>query len=182
MPDLQFPGQEPVDPAYIQFRDGWSAWIIDKRAYPGLRWSPREGGWRVYALDKYDYIDFGVTGPKSPLSRMWQFDTPAGYIWRWDGFFSPSFNLPPLFEELHAAYARVQAHRPDAVWNPYEGSWRDPRPHQPGPSGGQGPVTNPPVNPELQHHIDELLALYHDHKITDALLQQRMLELLREYT
>jgi hypothetical protein len=182
MPDLQFPGQEPLDPAYVRFRDGWAAWIIDKRAYPGLRWSPPAGGWRVYALDKYDYIDFGVTGPKSPLSRTWQFDPPVGYIWRWDDFFTPNFSLPPLFEDLNAAYARVRARRPAAVWNPYEGSWRDPRPHEQGPGEGQGPVEDPPVNPDLQRRTDELLTLYREHKITDELLKQRMLELLREYT
>jgi hypothetical protein len=175
-------GQEPVDPAYAAFRDGWAMWIIEKRQSPGLRWSPWEddGSWRAYALDKFDYIDFGVVGPKSPLAYRWTFDDPAGYIWNWDGF-TPQWRLPDLWAGVNDVYAGVKAQRPHAVWNPYDGSWREVRTRTPTPPGPGTPPGGPVGPGELERRLDELIRLYREGKITDELLKQRTLELTREY-
>jgi hypothetical protein len=183
---ISTPGDEPVDPVYERFRDGWSKWIVGKRQYPGLRWSPLEGGgsWRVYAIGKFDYIDFGVVGPKSPLAYRWSYEGKPGYTWHWDGFFMPQWKLPDLWRAVAKAYEPVKAARPSAVWNPYEGSWREmreraPAPPVPGTSPGDGPA--PPPVTELERRLDELLRLYREDKITDEVLKQRTLELTREY-
>lgn len=184
MPDLKFTpiGQEPVDPAYAGFRDGWATWIIDKRQSPGLRWSPGEdeGAWRTYALDRFDYIDFGVVGPKSPLAYRWQFDEPPGYIWDWDGF-TPHWKLPDLWADVNHVYARVKAQRPSAVWNPYDGSWREIHKRTSTPPGHGAPPDGPVGPSELERRLDELIRLYREGKITDEILKQRTLELTREY-
>jgi hypothetical protein len=185
VPELEFTplGQEPVDPAYARFRDGWAAWIIEKRLSPGLRWSPSEGAgsWRTYALDKFDYIDFGVIGPKSPLAYRWQFGERPGYIWHWDGFFTPQWKLPDLWREVTDVYARIKGQRPAAVWNPYDGSWREVRTRTPAPPG-HGTSPDDPVSPsELERRLDELIRLHREGKITDEILKQRTLELTREY-
>ena len=175
-------GAEPVDPVYARFRDGWARWIIDKRIAPGLRWSPLEGGgdWRTYPLDKFDYIDFGVVGPKTPLTYRWGWDGPAGYIWIWDGF-TPTWRLPDLWREVSKAYASVKAQRPHAVWNPYDGSWRDMRSRTTTPPAPGTPPA-PPAGPgHLERRLDELIKLHKEGRITDEVLKQRSLELTREY-
>ena len=186
MPEFEgfkLPGEEPVDRQYVRFRDGWSAYIIGKKLYPGLRWSPweNEGSWRTYALDKFDYIDFGVLGPKSPLNWEWHFGSSPGYVWGWDDFFDPSRKLPDLWREVANVYGRVRVHRGGAVWNPYDGSWREVRKRTPTPPV-PGTSPNGPVYPsELERRLDELLRLYREDKITDEVLKQRTLELTREY-
>jgi hypothetical protein len=175
-------GQEPIDRAYERFRDGWSQWIIGKRQYPGLRWSPvqGEGSWRVYALGKFDYIDFGVVGPRTPLAYRWQFGDRPGYTWEWDGFFTPQWKLPDLWREVGKVYAQVRGNRPAAVWNPYDGSWRDMRERIPAPPHPGTPPRGPETI-ELDLRLDEVIRLYREGKITDEVLKQRSLELTREY-
>ena len=184
MPEFEFKplGGEPIDKEYVRFRDGWSTWIIGKKQPPGLRWSPYEGegDWRTYSLDKFDYIDFGVVGPRSPLAYRWQFGERPGYIWEWDGFFMPQGKLPDLWREVGEAYARIKGRRPASVWNPYDGSWREMRRQSsPQPEPGEPPNDRP--NAELERRLDELISLYRDGKITDEILKQRTLELTREY-
>lgn len=186
---LKFPGQEPVDQQYARFRDGWDLFIVSKNQYSGLRWSPAEGqgSWRHYAVDEFDFIDFGVSGPASPLDGYWSFDAPQGYRFKWGNFFVPTWKLPDLWREVTATFDRVRAERPAAVWNPYDGSWRDVRSRYPvpprsgGTSTGDTPPPTPPGQPELARRLDELLELYRQGKITDEILKQRTLELTREY-
>ena len=64
---LNYPGSnEPLDPSYVKFRDGWKEWIIGKKLYSGLRWSPWEEGrgWYEYPLAKWDYIPARSHRPK----------------------------------------------------------------------------------------------------------------------
>ena len=192
MTNLSFkvPGQEPVDPRYASFRDGWAKYIIGRPQYPGLRWSAWSsvGPWSTFALNMFDYIDFGVVGPKSPLQAHWRFGDRPGYVFEWDPFFIPNWKLPELWEALNATYKRVKANRARAVWNPYDGSWREVRPiAEPYPepglghgSGGDSPDTPAPPT-ELERRLDELIRLYREGKITDEILKQRSLELTREY-
>jgi hypothetical protein len=182
VPEFEF-GQEPIDRGYERFRDGWSTWIVGKRQYAGLRWSPSEGegSWRTYALDKFDYIDFGVVGPKSPLAYRWQFSDRPGYIWDWDGFFMPQWKLPELWREVSDVYVRVKGQRPAAVWNPYDGSWREMRKRAPAPPVPGTPPDGAAKISELERRLDELIRLYREGKITDEILKQRSLELTREY-
>jgi hypothetical protein len=44
--DMSFLHPEPIDRFYVNFRDGFMKWIIDKPQYPGLRWSPWSDGGR----------------------------------------------------------------------------------------------------------------------------------------
>lgn len=185
MPEFEFTplGKEPIDQGYERFRDGWSAWIVGKRLYAGLRWSPLEdeGSWRTYALDQFDYIDFGVVGPKSPLASHWEFGSPPGYVWNWDGFFMAKWKLPDLWREVSATYARLRDKRPAAVWNPYDGSWREMRKRSPAPPVPGRPPDGARKVSELERRLDELIRLYREGKITDEALKQRTLELTREY-
>lgn len=178
---LGVPGQEPVDPRYARFRDGWSKYIIGKPQYLGLRWSPweRTGEWLYYKLAAFDFIDFGVSGPESPLESRWQFTNPPTYRYEWK-LLGPN-PIPELWAQIESTYERVKTQRPEAVWNPYDGSWREVHRrsgHGPPPPP---PPPSPPLDPELERRLNELYRLHGDRLITDEVLKQRILELLREY-
>jgi hypothetical protein len=175
------PGQEPVDPRYARFRDGWSKYIIGKAQYLGLRWSPSEkqGEWLEYKLALFDYLDFGLSGPDSPLEARWQFTNPPTYRYDWK---LGQDRLPELWAQIEATYARVRDQHPQAVWNPYDGSWREVRRKSPGGKGPTPPAPPPqPLDPDLRKRLSDLHQAYRDRLITDEVLKQRTLELLREY-
>jgi hypothetical protein len=169
---------DPLDPRFVVFRDGWKQWIEDKPQYLTLRWNPAgPGGWFAYSMDTYDYIDFGRTGPPSPLTREFDEMVP---VYKWSISFTEKAGV---FAAIDATYAQVKAQHPSAVWNPYDGSWREIRAKAGGPPPPRPPSTNPPVNPELARRLAELRALYDAHppQITDEQLKERTIELLREY-
>ena len=173
-------GDEPVDPRYARFRDGWDQHIIGKVQYIGLRWSPWEknGEWIEYKPALVDYLDFGQSGPASPLEAKFDFNTnPAQYRYEWKSF---GDDRPKLWSAIEAIFTQVKASHATAVWNPYDGSWREIR-WKGGTGGGGKPGGDPPINPELQRRLDELHALWVAKKITDEIYKQRVLELLREY-
>jgi hypothetical protein len=178
------PFGDPIDPRYTRFKAGFDKWIIDKVAYPGLRWNPAltASNWYTYPLDKHDYIDFGQAAyPESPLDIGWDFDEGARkYRFK---FFAQS-SLPTLFAAIDKAYAAIAPARPWSVWNPYDGSWRQLRTKQasPPPPQPKNPGQRPKVPGALQERIDVLDELLRTKQITDEIYKERLRELLREYT
>ena len=137
-PRVRRPVPSPLDPHYVKFRDGWGKWIIDKEQYPGLRWAAgwNGGDWGTYPLAKWDFIDFGVVGPSSPLKREWKFESTPHYKWSWSSSSFPLNKLPGLWKDVTGVYDRYKSSRPAAVWNPYDGSWRELKARQPIPWPG----------------------------------------------
>lgn len=159
-----------VDPKYQRFIRGIEQWLDNKSAVANLRWRPWDGGeFRLFDPQVFAMTEIpGSLGPAGALSP--------------DLFRPGIFQFSPfpknVFERVEAAYARIDASYPRAVWNPYDGVWRnavsrkanDPK------TGPKGPHS------ELVRKINELKALHGQGHITDEQLQQRVLELLREYT
>jgi hypothetical protein len=182
---MSFGNPEPLDPFYVKFRDGFAKWIIEKPQYPGLRWASWSNGgeWAAFKLAEWDFIDFGIIGPKSPLLSDLNIETsPWQYTWRWEKSKNER-DLPPVWSEINGVYARYKALRSGAVWNPYDGSWREMRrrpPSSPGPVLGDPPG---PLRPEDEFHRKSR-QLYQDYRagiITDEIYKTRLLELHREY-
>jgi hypothetical protein len=180
-----FKPELPIDPTYIRFRDGFTKWIIEKLQYPGLRWAPWSGGgnWVAYTIAEWDFIDFGIIGPKSPIESRFTFDAPQ-YVWYWEQFKNDR-DLPPVWSEINNVYARYKTVRSQAVWNPYDGSWREMRRRMEPPP----PVPAPPPCPQTPRPEDEfkrkagiLYQEYRDGIITDEIYKVRLLELNREYS
>jgi hypothetical protein len=187
------PNQEPLDPRYVRFRDGFTNFILDRRATSGLRWTPwaSNGGhdWRTFNLDKWDFIDFGAIGPTSPLESEYRFEPPpAGYWWVLQKGSAAAWLkdvTSKLWPEVDAAYERFKPSRPNAVWNPYDGSWREMRDRpKPPPVATEpgGPVAPGSAHDEFIRRANQLWADYQAGRITDEIYKIRLLELTREYT
>lgn len=180
---------EPLDSGYVKFRDGFGTWIIGKIQYPGLRWAPwsRGGEWLGLKLDAWDFIDFGVSGPRSPLRADYTFEpSPPHYIWQWADILGQR-NMPDIWTAVEATYERYAGTRPKAVWNPYDGSWREIRIRPKVPAPSPDPVRGPRRPPPKPHSefVKRAQQLYEDYQaglITDEIYKQRLLELSREYT
>mgnify|MGYP003563091790 FL=1 len=178
---------EPLDPRYVKFRDGFEKWVIGKAQYGGLRWASwsKGGQWLELKLDDWDFIDFGVTGPKSPLRCEYDFEPPPPhYVWYWADVLGQR-NVPDVWAAVDATYQRYSTTRPQAVWNPYDGSWREIR-LRPKPIPDPGPV-HPPKGPPEPHSefVRRAQQLFEDYQaglITDEIYKARLLELSREYT
>jgi len=177
--------KEPVDPNYAKFRDGWSTWIIDKEQYPGLRWAPGTQLWGAWLPARWDFIDFGVIEPPSPLKREWKFEPTPRYEWDWSSSPFASGKLPDLWKQVTDVYNRYKASRPAAVWNPYDGSWRELR-ARPKPVPEPEPVPTPnPKPPRDQEFHRRAQQLYDDYKaglITERVYQIRYQALKQEYS
>jgi hypothetical protein len=176
----------PIDKSYEAFRDGFAKWIVDKPSYTGLRWIPwADGGrWGTYELEKWDFIDFGVIGPESPLRSDVVFESSGWtYLWKWADVWSKD-KLPATWKSTNDVYYKYKATRREAVWNPYDGSWREMRKVTvPGPVGGPGTTPNGDrAHKEFIRRAEQLYQDYRGGLITDEIYKIRLLELTREYT
>jgi hypothetical protein len=172
---------EPLDPRYVRFRDGWSSWVIGKPQSPLLRWAPWSVGskWVAYGTDEWRYDDFGVKGPASPLSFLYRSIQPAEFVWIWGAGY-PGSRLPDLWRQIDTMYARLSAAYPGAVWNPYDGTWRDLEPVSPHRAPSRPSPPRDP-HPEFTRRALQLKRDYEAGLITDDIYKQRLLELTREY-
>jgi hypothetical protein len=108
-------------------------------------------------------------------AQTWQ------YVWRWQKSKTES-DLPPVWSEINTVYARYKTVRSQAVWNPYDGSWREMRhrlPHPPVPDT-PGPIPPPPEE-EFERKARLLKQQYTDGIITDEIYKTKLTELHREY-
>jgi hypothetical protein len=62
---------EPVDPAYVAFRDGLNGAVGDPGDRSRLRWSPRHEHWFRYSADEWVLDDIGLpdTSPEGALKQ-----------------------------------------------------------------------------------------------------------------
>jgi hypothetical protein len=86
MANFKFPDPSTIDRNYVAFRDGFLNLLVDKPGTGPLRWIPwtNPGGWAVYRLEQCDLLDFGVSGPESPLqSALFQRGQQWVTVWKW---------------------------------------------------------------------------------------------------
>jgi hypothetical protein len=173
LPSFNVGFNEPLDQSFVRFRDGWTDRIVGKYATPGLRWAPGTNGgdWDTYELNKWEFLDFGEVGPKSPLKANVGYQA-TGPWYEWN---SSLTEAPELWRKIQEVYDRLKGARPTAVWNPYDGSWREMRR-----SKEKGPGTTPPP-PGFAQRVKLLQVEYDAGRITDEIYKTRLLELTREY-
>ena len=172
------------NPVYARFTKGISDWVEGKPANLGLRWAPWEpdgegpvGRWTTFPRTEYNYVDFNAPSePPSPLELKWDWDMSLRrhdvYKKRWDAFW------PSVYGAIEDQYARYSNAHPRAVWNIYDGSWREPVKMTAPPNT---PPNRTPAQIELERKIAILQDMYRRGVITDEERQRRTHELLQEY-
>ncbi|NKX56314.1 hypothetical protein [Arthrobacter mobilis] len=159
------------DPRYVRFKEAIDRLVLGKPAVIELRWSPREKGghWFLYPRARFSHVDFGApAGPESPLEIQW--DWHGNHTWE---SHLTAYDWPRLYGEVEKRYARFARAHPQAVWNIYDGSWREAILR---PAGSGGSAKN-----EFGRKVAMLKDLQAWDIITDEQLQRWIDELLQEY-
>lgn len=113
---------DPVDPAYVEFKNGLVNAIADTADRWRLRWSPKRGDWFRYDAAVWALDDLGLS------------DTPPGGALRqrhsWPKVeyeVGSTYELRSLWDRLAKATALYKARYPtlELVWSPWNaGDWR----------------------------------------------------------
>ena len=89
--------------------------------------------------------------------------------------------LPATWQSTNDVYDKYKAARPTAVWNPYDGTWREMRKRLPDTRGPHDP-NGDDGHAEFVRRSEQLHRDYRAGLITDEILKAQLSKLVDEYT